>query len=61
MQNSANQVKNCTHASFRMVFGIEVMPLTISRKALPQPADSFFISSKAAISSGGYSRLVTTV
>ena len=35
MQNSANQVKNWTTASCRIVRGIETMPEKISRKACP--------------------------
>ena len=52
---------NCTAASLRMVGGIEPMPLTISEKTCDQPPFSRFARSKASMSAGGYSRVVTTV
>ncbi len=54
-------MKNCTAASFRIGPGMEPIPWKISRKACESPAVSRFAFSNAARSSGGYSRVVSTV
>jgi hypothetical protein len=61
MQNRPNHVQTCTQARRRIVSGMDRMHSQISRTAIARPAFSVFMRRKPSRSSGGCSRVLTTV